>query len=123
VTRAVRPVPALLTDALFVLLFAAVGRASHGEGVTAEGVWAVAWPFLLGLAAGWAIAGTRHPWPTGRRGSAVVWLSTAGLGLVARVLTGGGFAWSFGLVTFVVLGVFLLGWRLLMRAVRPVKRV
>ena len=27
------------------------------------------------------------------------------------MLTGGGFAWSFGVVTLVVLGVFLVGWR------------
>jgi hypothetical protein len=27
------------------------------------------------------------------------------------VLSGGGFAWSFGVVTLVVLGIFLIGWR------------
>jgi hypothetical protein len=42
-----------------------------------------------------------------------VWLTTVVLGLVVRVLAGGGFAWSFGVVTLVVLGVFLMGWRYL----------
>ena len=33
------------------------------------------------------------------------------LGLALRVAAGGGFAWSFGLVTLLVLGLFLVGWR------------
>ena len=50
-------------------------------------------------------------WPVRVHGSAVVWLVTAVVGLALRVVTGGGFAWSFGLVTLVVLGTFLIGWR------------
>lgn len=110
------PVPAAaVVDVVAVLVFAAVGRASHAEGVTARGVWLVAWPFLVGLAVGWAVARRRSPdrWPTGVRGAWPVWLTTVVLGLAVRVLAGGGFAWSFGVVTLVVLGVFLMGWRYL----------
>ena len=44
----------------------------------------------------------------GVAGSPVVWLTTVVLGLALRVATGGGFAWSFAVVTLVVLGVFVI---------------
>lgn len=104
-------VAGFLLDAALVLLFALLGRASHAEGLTWPGVLEVAWPFLVALAASWAVARRRGAWPTGVAGSPWVWVVTVVLGLALRVATGGGFAWSFGLVTLVVLGVFLVGWR------------
>lgn len=103
--------PAFALDAAFVLLFATLGRTSHTEGVTWAGVLGVAWPFLVALALGWALARRRSGWPTRMPGSTVVWLVTVLLGLALRVAAGGGFAWSFGLVTLLVLGLFLVGWR------------
>jgi hypothetical protein len=105
------PLPALLVDAVLVLLFAAVGRASHAEGVTAGGVALVAWPFLVALGVGWLLARLRGAWPLSLTGGVLVWLVTVVVGLALRVATGGGFAVSFGVVTLVVLGAFLLGWR------------
>jgi hypothetical protein len=102
---------ALLVDLVFVLLFATVGRASHAEGVTLSGVLTVAWPFALALLVGWAVAHRRTGWPVRMRGSSTVWLVTVALGLMLRVATGGGFAWSFGAVTLLALGLFLVGWR------------
>ena len=113
-----RAAPALLLDVLSVVLFATVGRASHAEGVTAGGVLAVAWPFLAALAAGWALVRARGAWPLAVGPAVPVWLVTTGLGLVLRVATGGGFAWSFGAVTLVVLGVLLVGWRCVREVVR-----
>jgi hypothetical protein len=104
-------VAAFLVDACLVIAFATVGRASHDEALSVGGVLAVAWPFLVALVAGWAAARARGSWPVRVPGSVVVWLVTAVLGLVLRVLSGGGFAWSFGVVTLVVLGIFLIGWR------------
>ena len=106
-----RAAPAFLVDAAFVLLFAGLGRVSHSEGVSWSGVLGVAWPFLVALTLGWAVARLRAGWPTRVPGSTTVWPVTVGLGLALRVATGGGFAWAFGLVTFVVLGLFLVGWR------------
>ena len=103
--------PAFLGDAAFVLLFATLGRISHAEAVSWAGILGVAGPFLVALAAGWLLARWRAGWPTHVSGSAVVWLVTVVLGLALRVATGGGFAWSFGLVALVVLGLFLIGWR------------
>ena len=98
-------------DLAFVLLFTTIGRASHEEGVTLPGVLGVAWPFVVALVVGWLVAHRRSGWPARMPGSATVWLVTAVLGLALRVATGGGFAWSFGVVTLAVLGVFLVGWR------------
>ena len=110
--------PAFLVDAAFVLLFATLGRISHIEGVTWAGVLHVSWPFLVALAAGWALARRRTGWPTRLRGATLVWLVTVVFGLALRVSTGGGFAWSFGLVALVVLGLFLIGWRCAVEVVR-----
>ncbi len=102
---------ALIVDVAFVLLFATIGRISHAEGVTLGGVAGVAWPFVLALLVGWVIARQRSGWPVRMPGSLIVWLVTVVLGLLLRVATGGGFAWSFGLVTLLTLGLFLIGWR------------
>ena len=110
--------PASIVDAAFVLLFATLGRISHTEGVGWAGVLGTAWPFLVALAVGWALARVRSGWPTRMQGSAAVWLVTVVLGLALRVATGGGFAWSFGLVALVVLGLFLIGWRCAVEVVR-----
>jgi hypothetical protein len=106
-----RPLIALVVDLGFVLLFATVGRLSHEEGLAVSGVLGVAWPFAVALLVGWLEAHRRSGWPVRLPGAVTVWLLTAVLGLVLRVATGGGFAWSFGVVTLVVLGGFLVGWR------------
>jgi hypothetical protein len=102
---------ALVADLALVLVFAIVGRISHTEGVTIGGVLGVAWPFVVALLVGWAVARRRTGWPVRMRGSSTVWLVTVVLGLLVRVATGGGFAWSFGVVTLLALGLFLIGWR------------
>lgn len=102
---------AVVADVAFVLLFATIGRISHTEGVTVGGVLGVAWPFVVALLVGWAVARQRTGWPVRMPGSSTVWLVTVILGLLLRVATGGGFAWSFGVVTLLVLGLFLIGWR------------
>jgi len=56
--------------------------------------------------------------PTG----VVVWLSTELVGMLLRVLTGDGTAWSFVLVSLVVLGVFLVGYRLVLAGAARVRR-
>lgn len=105
--------PAL--DVALVLAFAAVGRASHVKGVTVLGVLDTAWPFLVGLALGWAVARLRSgTWPRTVVQGLPVWLLTVAVGLVLRVVSGGGGApLSFAVVATLVLGAFLLGWRAL----------
>ena len=98
-------------DVLCVLVFCALGRRSHAEGVTVTGVAATAWPFLTGTVLGWlASRGWRRPTvvvPTGL----VVWLCTVVVGMVLRKASSAGVAASFVVVAASVTAVLLLGWR------------
>jgi hypothetical protein len=111
---------AVVLDVACVLVFVIIGRASHGEGLI--GVASTAWPFLAGLAGGWlATAGLAgrtwrawRPfglWPTG----VGAWLGAVALGMLFRVVSGQGTAPAFLGVALAFLGLFLLGWRLLVR--------
>lgn len=108
-----RAVPAFVVDAAFVLLFALMGRVSHVEGVALGGVLGTAWPFLVGLTAGWVVARAMlHRWPVEVVDAVPLWLVTVAVGLVLRVASGsGGAPWSFVLVATLALGLFLVGWR------------
>jgi hypothetical protein len=98
-------------DVIGVLLFCAVGRRSHDEGLSITGVATTAWPFLTGTVIGWlASRGWRRPTavvPTG----VVVWLCTVVVGMVLRKASSAGVAASFVVVAASVTAVLLLGWR------------
>jgi hypothetical protein len=106
---------AVLLDVCCVLVFVAIGRASHTKGETLGGIASTAWPFLAGLAGGWLAARAwRRPtrlWPAG----VGAWLGTVALGMLLRVVSGQGTAPAFIGVALAFLGLFLLGWRLLAR--------
>jgi Protein of unknown function (DUF3054) len=94
-----------------VLVFCAVGRRSHAEGLTITGVASTAWPFLTGTGIGWlASRGWRRPTaviPTG----VVVWLCTVVVGMLLRKAGSAGVAVSFVVVASSVTAALLLGWR------------
>lgn len=102
---------AALLDVLSVLVFVAIGRASHQEGDALLGLATTAWPFLGGLLVGWvAVRGWRAPralLPTG----VAAWVATVVGGMLLRVASGQGTAVPFIVVATVFLGLFLLGWR------------
>lgn len=101
-------------DAVLVVLFAATGRASHEESGAMSAVLGTAWPFLLAMTLGWAgVAVARRRPAVALTDGVVVWLTTVVLGMALRAVAGGGVAWSFVLVALGVLGIFLLGWRLI----------
>ena len=107
-------------DAVLVLAFAIIGRLSHGESLTGLGV--TFWPFLGGLIIGWLLV---RAW---RRPRSIVWtglgiwIATVAGGLLLRLASGQGVQLSFAIVTTVVLGVFLLGWRAIAALVRRTPR-
>ncbi len=102
---------AFVADVVCILLFVAVGRRNHAEGVTLSGVAHTAWPFLAGLVAGWVVfRGWRRP-TTIRPTGVGVWLSTVVIGMGLRVASGAGVALSFVLVATGVTGLLMLGWR------------
>jgi hypothetical protein len=105
---------AFVVDAALVVLFAAVGRRSHAESGAVLGVLLTAWPFLAGTVLGWVVAvAWRRRAPLGVRDGVPVWVCAVAAGMLLRVATGAGTAFSFVVVATVVLGVFLLGWRAL----------
>jgi len=101
----------LAMDVLGVLVFCAVGRRSHAEGLSIAGVATTAWPFLTGTGIGWlASRGWRRPTavvPTG----VIVWLCTVVVGMVLRKASSAGVAASFVVVAASVTAAILLGWR------------
>lgn len=105
---------AVALDAVLVVVFAAIGRASHGESVL-DGLWVTAWPFLAALAIGWIVSlAWRRPAAVVRTGIPV-WIVTVAVGMLLRAVGGQGVAVAFVVVATIVLGLFLLGWRLLAR--------
>jgi hypothetical protein len=123
-TTVTRATPAsLAVDIACVLLFCAIGRRSHAEGITLAGVAQTAWPFLSGTAAGWLLSrGWRRPTalvPTG----VTVWVATVIVGMLLRKASSQGVAASFVVVASLVTAVLLLGWRLLLagRATRAAR--
>ena len=112
---------ALALDVLAVLLFAAVGRRSHAEGLAVLGILRTAWPFLVGVAAGWLLARAWRAPDALMAAGVPVWLGALVVGMLLRVATGAGTALSFVVVAAVSLAVLLLGWRLVARAV-PARR-
>lgn len=109
-----RYVPAFLLDAVLVLVFAVIGRASHEE--SPAGFLLTAWPFLVALLIGHALAALlparpRRPWSVAW--GAVVWVVTVAGGMLLRVATGETSQIAFIVVATLVLGLFLLGWRAL----------
>lgn len=111
---------AIALDICCVLAFVIIGRASHAHGETLGGVASTAWPFLAGLAIGWLGAGRAG---AGRaagqrlrvRQGVIIWLATVAVGMILRVIAGQGTAVAFIAVALAFLGLFLLGWRMLVR--------
>jgi hypothetical protein len=101
----------LSADVIGVLVFCAVGRRSHDEGLSVTGVATTAWPFLSGTVVGWLVSrGWRRPTavvPTG----VIVWLCTVAVGMGLRKASSAGVAASFVVVAASVTAVLLLGWR------------
>ncbi|MGD0373912.1 MAG: DUF3054 domain-containing protein [Streptosporangiaceae bacterium] len=106
-----RAAGAFLADLCCVLVFVVIGRANHHAGGGAAGLADTAWPFLVAAALGTVVTRAwRRPValvPTG----VCVWLCTVAVGMLLRVVSGQGTAFAFILVALAFLGLFQLGWR------------
>lgn len=114
-----RYLPALVVDVVLVLIFAVIGRASHAEDPV--GFLLTAWPFLVALVVGHLVAALvplrpRRPWSLGW--GVIVWVVTVAGGMLLRIATGDTAQIPFIIVATLVVGVFLLGWRLIALLVR-----
>jgi hypothetical protein len=101
---------AVAADAVAVVVFAAVGRLSHGEPDDLLGLAATVAPFGVGLLAAWATPVVRRE-PAGWRAGLAALVCTAGLGLLLRAGFTGRLPLSFAVVATTSLAVLLLGWR------------
>ncbi len=108
-------------DVVLVVVFAAIGRASHGEDVLG-GLAVTAWPFLVALVLGWfAVRAWRAPDAPVRTGLPV-WAVTVAGGMVLRAVSGQGVQVAFVVVAAIVLLLFLVGRRALTRLVVRIRR-
>jgi hypothetical protein len=109
-------------DLVAVLLFVGIGRSVHTHGLSFAGMASTAWPFLVGLAVGWAASGARGRSPTSIGGGVVVSVLTVAIGMTLRVVADQGTAPAFVLVALGFLGATMVGWRALgagYRRLRP----
>lgn len=109
-----------MLDLAAVVIFVAIGRAVHTDGLTISGLASTTWPFVSGLGAGWlALTARRLPGASIKAGI-VVLLSTVVIGMILRVVSGQGIALAFVLVALGFLGAVMLGWRALFALFRRV---
>jgi len=110
--RSERWIGAAAVDAAAVVVFAVAGRNAHDEGSGAGTVATIAAPFLIGLLTGWLVDPRARARPTAPGTGVTVWLATVAIGLVLRrIVWDRGTAFSFVIVTTLVLGVLIVGWR------------
>ncbi|WP_232547893.1 DUF3054 domain-containing protein [Propioniciclava soli] len=111
-------VTAAALDAVCVVAFAALGRASHGEALDLVGVTTTAFPFLIAAAVGWALVLLRKRDGVAPTDGVWIWLVTLAGGMVLRRLLGDGTALAFVIVAALALALLLIGWRGVARLVR-----
>jgi len=100
-----------LFDLLSVLLFVAIGRHAHNHGLTWKGMFSTIWPVGVGLLAGWIYVRLAKRSAASIRSGFVVVLFTVVVGMILRVISGQGTAFTFIVVALVFLSLFLVGWR------------
>jgi len=102
-------------DAVAVVAFAALGRASHAEDLT--GTLVTAAPFAAGAVVGTLAARTWRD-PAAWRSGLAVWAGAVVIGLPLRAAVTGRLPLSFAIVATTALGVLVLGWRAIDRLAR-----
>lgn len=107
--RRARAVAYFVVDVVVVLLFVVAGRDTRGSDFS--GTLLEALPFLAGTVLGWAIS---KAWRTPRAvkwSGVLIWVCTVAVGLPVRELLGEATDSRFIVITFIALGMFVLGWR------------
>ena len=114
-------IAAALSDAVLILVFAAIGRDAHQRGDIVTGVFLTAWPFLAGATIAW-FAGRAWRRPLSMATGVVIWLGAVAGGMILRALTGQSVVVAFVVVALLSLALFLVGYRALLALVRRLRR-
>ncbi len=109
-------------DVVAVIVFVVIGRSAHHHGESIGGIVSTSWPFLVGLAAGWAVLRARRMQGATVREGVVAWLATVAVGMILRVVAGQGTAVAFIIVALCFLGAAMLGGRVVADAIRRRRR-
>lgn len=100
-------------DLVLIVIFALLGRREHEHGLSLGGILWTALPFLIGYAivtlASRPWKTINNLWPTGL----LIWIGTVSLGIALRLAFNDTAAVAFIIVATLVLGLFLLGRRLI----------
>ena len=119
------PALALVVDVVLVIVFAAIGRATHDGDVLGpfgSGLATTAWPFVAALLVGWLVTRAWRAPLAIVRPALPVWAVTVILGMALRAVSGQGVAVAFVIVAAITLALFLLGWRGVAALVARVRR-
>lgn len=112
---------AALSDAVLILVFAAIGRDAHQRGGIITGVFLTAWPFLAGAAIAW-FAWRAWRRPLSMTTGVVIWLGAVAGGMILRALTGQSVVLAFVVVALLSLALFLVGYRALPALVQRLRK-
>lgn len=104
---------AIFLDLALVVLFAVIGRASHGEALDFDGLIRTGAPFFAATLIMVILMTLRRVDLQTLRSGIYIWGFTLGLGMIFRVLIGDGTQLAFILVAGAFLALFLIGWRIL----------
>ncbi|MGA4668452.1 DUF3054 domain-containing protein [Propionibacteriaceae bacterium Y1923] len=104
---------AIVVDLALVVVFAVIGRASHGGSLGPGAIFGTAWPFLTACLVAWAVMLIRKRDHLGIGAGIFVWFITWAGGMFFRVSGGDTAAIPFVVVAAAVLALFLVGWRVL----------
>jgi DUF3054 family protein len=111
----VRPWVAALGDLAVAVVFVLVGRRTHHEDAGVAGFFRVLWPFVVGLAVGWAVTGLFRA-PLAVRRVVGAWLVTVATGVGLRIaVQGHELKLAFTIVALLFFGAGMLGWRAVVR--------
>jgi uncharacterized membrane protein (UPF0136 family) len=119
VSRSTIPRPLMIViDLAIVVVFVAIGRSSHHHGLKPNGMISTLWPFVLGLAVGWIFNIRRRRSGATLRSGVEIGLITVVIGMLARVVSGQGTAFTFIVVATVFLVGLMVVWRYLSKKIR-----
>ncbi|MCW4464874.1 DUF3054 domain-containing protein [Glutamicibacter sp. MNS18] len=102
----------LVVDVVLIVIFAILGRREHEHALSAPGIVQTAAPFVVAylimvlISRPWFTI--NRIWPTGL----LIWFGTVAVGLALRIGFGATAAVPFIIVAAIVLGLFLVGRRL-----------